>query len=241
VLSAVDTLIRAENLTALDLTGQVSLSGSQLFSASFKGLGAKPVGRIFDFKEAPLSSLPKDTALPLSVSRSGRGTLYYTASLRYAIPSEIQSFRDEGLGVFMTLYDADTGREVTNTALVSGKTYRARIRVSSGRDRTYVALRVPIPSGAEILDAAFAVTATYPEAGRQEPEEYGGQSWVSHQAIMDNEVQYFWDFFRKGESTVQFLFRTARRGVYPTPPVQAECMYEPEIFGRSQGLLYTIE
>jgi uncharacterized protein YfaS (alpha-2-macroglobulin family) len=58
---------------------------------------------------------------------------------------------------------------------------------------------------------------------------------------MDNEIQYFWDRFYKGESTVSFLFRTARRGVYPTPPAQAECMYEPEIFGRSQGLLYTIE
>ncbi|MDR1374571.1 MAG: hypothetical protein LBJ24_06340 [Treponema sp.] len=241
VLSAVDTLIRMENLTALDLTGQVSLSGNDLFSASFKGLGAKPVGRTFDFKEVPLASLARDTALPLSVSRSGRGSLYYTASLRYAIPPELLFFRDEGLGVFMTLYDADTGREVSGTALVSGKTYRARLRLSSGRDRTYVALRVPIPSGAEILDAAFAVTAAYPEANNRERETYGGQSWVSHQTILDNEVQYFWDNFRKGESTVQFLFRTARRGVYPTPPVQAECMYEPEIFGRSQGLLYTIE
>ncbi|MDR2184425.1 MAG: alpha-2-macroglobulin [Treponema sp.] len=241
VLSAVDTLIRAENLTALDLTGQVSLSGNQLFSASFKGLGAKPVGKTFNFKEAPLASLARDTALPLSVSRSGRGSLYYTASLRYAIPSELLSFRDEGLGVFMTLYDVDTGQELTGTALVSGKTYRARLRVSSGRDRTYVAMRVPIPSGAEILDAAFAVTAAYPEADDQEPEQYGSRSWVSYQTILDNEVQYFWDNFRKGESTVQFLFRTARRGVYPTPPVQVECMYEPEIFGRSRGLLYTIE
>jgi alpha-2-macroglobulin len=58
---------------------------------------------------------------------------------------------------------------------------------------------------------------------------------------MDNEIQYFWDQFNKGESTVSFLFRSARRGVYPTPPVQAECMYEAEIFGRSTGLLYTIE
>ncbi|MDR0998953.1 MAG: hypothetical protein LBL70_07785, partial [Treponema sp.] len=59
--------------------------------------------------------------------------------------------------------------------------------------------------------------------------------------IMDNEIQYFWDSFGKGETTVNFLFRGVRRGVYPTPPVQAECMYEAEIFGRSPGLIYTIE
>jgi uncharacterized protein YfaS (alpha-2-macroglobulin family) len=239
VLSAVDALIRAEIPQDLDLTGRASLSGNGLFSASFKGLGAKPETRTFDFKQVPLASLPRDSALPLRISRSGRGTLYYTASLSYAIPAELQSFRDEGLGVFMSLYDVDTGKELSGTALVSGRIYRARLRVSSGRDRAYVALRVPIPSGAEILDAAFATTATYPEM-EDDPASVN-VSWVSHQTILDNEVQYFWDHFNKGESTVQFLFRAARRGVYPTPPVQGECMYEPEIFGRSQGLLYTIE
>jgi hypothetical protein len=40
---------------------------------------------------------------------------------------------------------------------------------------------------------------------------------------------------------VSFLFRAVRKGVYPTPPVQAECRDEAEIFGRSQGLIYTIK
>jgi uncharacterized protein YfaS (alpha-2-macroglobulin family) len=243
VLSAVDALIRSENLAATDLTGTASLSGNRLLTASFKGLAAKPSGKRFDFKEAPLSGLPRDSALPLTISRTGRGTLYYTASLSYAIPPELQSFRDEGLGVFITLYDMDTGQEVPHTggpaALVSGKTYRASVRVSSGRDRTYVALRVPVPSGAEILDAGFVTTASYRDT---EPDDTARpRSWISHQAIFDNEIQYFWDSFSKGESTVRFLFRTTRRGVYPTPPVQAECMYEEEIFGRSPGVLYTIE
>jgi uncharacterized protein YfaS (alpha-2-macroglobulin family) len=78
-------------------------------------------------------------------------------------------------------------------------------------------------------------------AGGNETETGQRNSRVSHQVIMDNEIQYFWDWFNKGETTISFLFRTTRRGVYPTPPVQAECMYEPEIFGRSRGLLYTIE
>ncbi|MDR0539775.1 MAG: hypothetical protein LBG74_04635 [Spirochaetaceae bacterium] len=37
------------------------------------------------------------------------------------------------------------------------------------------------------------------------------------------------------------MFRAARRGVYPTPPAAAECMYEPEIFGRTAGTLWMIE
>jgi uncharacterized protein YfaS (alpha-2-macroglobulin family) len=240
VLSAVDALIRAENLGALDLEASVSLGGRGILEGSFRGLGAKPLGGTFDFREFPLAGLARDSTLPLVINRNGKGNLYYTASLTYAVPSELQSFRDEGIGVFLSIYDVDTGEEVDGTALKSGKTYRARARVSSSRDRTWLALRLPVPSGAEILDAAFVTTASYGD--RQEKD--GGLpagSPLSHQVIMDNEIQYFWDWFDKGESTVSFLFRGVRRGVYPTPPAQAECMYEPEIFGRSPGLIYTIE
>jgi uncharacterized protein YfaS (alpha-2-macroglobulin family) len=224
------------------VSGTVSLAGTELLNGAFKGLGAKPVTKTFDFSDPVLAGLARDRLQALEFTRRGTGNIYYTASLRYAIPSELQSFRDEGLGVYLSIYDVNTGEEINSVALQSGKTYRAVARVSSSRDRTYLALRVPVPSGAEILDTAFVTTASYSER-----DDSGGSnttsrgSWLSHQYIMDNEIQYFWNRFNKGETTVSFLFRTARRGVYPTPPAQAECMYESEIFGRTRGLIYTIE
>ncbi|MDR1142939.1 MAG: alpha-2-macroglobulin [Spirochaetaceae bacterium] len=245
VLSAVDALIRTDKLDQVNVSGTISLEGNELFKDSYRGLGAKPSGKSFDFKGTPLAAMGRDTALPLDINRSGQGALYYTASLRYAIPAEIQSFRDEGLGVFVTLTDADTGKEVSGAALQSGKTYRARVTLSSGRDRTYVALRVPLPSGAEILDTTFVTTARYSEPEETGDYDYDRGYWnprqPSNMTIMDNEIRYFWDSFDKGEVTTSFLFRASRRGVYPTPPPQAECMYEGEIFGRGRGLLYTIE
>jgi len=242
VLCAVDALIRAEDLANLDAVGAVSLAGTELLQGSFKGIGAQPVTGTVDFNSQAMASLARDVLQTLDFTRSGRGNVYYTASLRYAIPSELQSFRDEGLGVFLSIYDISTGEEINTAALQSGKTYRARVRVSSTRDRAYLALRVPVPSGAEILDAAFVTTSSYEDSGGSDGNEQArGGSYLSHQAIMDNEIQYFWNHFNRGESTVSFLFRTARRGVYPTPPAQAECMYEPEVFGRSRGLIYTIE
>ncbi|MDR0313515.1 MAG: alpha-2-macroglobulin [Treponema sp.] len=242
VLSAVDALIRAENLVNLDAVGTVSLAGTELLSGTFRGLGAKAVTGTYDFRDPVLANLARDRLQSLDFTRRGNGNIYYTASLSYAIPSELLTFRDEGLGVFLTIYDVNTGQEVSGTSLVSGRTYRGVVRVSSGRDRTYVALRVPVPSGAEILDAAFVTTASYSDVGGAAGNNaVRNSSRLSHRVIMDNEVQFFWDQFYKGESTVSFLFRAVRRGVYPTPPVQAECMYEEEIFGRSQGLIYTIE
>ena len=242
VLSAVDALIRAENLANTDVSAKVTLAGTELLSAAFRGLGAKAASLTLDFTDPLIENLTRDRLQSLEFTRQGTGNIYYTASLRYAIPSELQFFRDEGLGVTLSIYDIDTGEEIKDTALKSGKTYRGRVRVSSGRDRTYLALRVPVPSGAEILDAAFVTTATYGDrGGTAGDEEQRSGSRLSHQIIMDNEIQFFWDQFNKGESTVSFLFRSVRRGVYPTPPVQAECMYEAEVFGRSRGLIYTIE
>ncbi|MDR0501971.1 MAG: alpha-2-macroglobulin [Treponema sp.] len=242
ILSAVDALIRAENLADINVRAQVMLGAAQLLEGTFMGLGAKPVTKSFDFSDSSIKNIPRDRLQQLDFTRRGTGNIYYTASLRYAVPSELQFFRDEGIGVFLSIHDVNTGAEIKNTALQSGKTYRAKVRVSSSRDRTYLALRAPVPSGAEILDMAFVTTASYEETGGESgADEVQNSSYLSYQAIMDNEVQYFWDRFYRGESTVSFLFRTARRGVYPTPPVQAECMYESEIFGRSKGLIYTIE
>ncbi|MDR1445599.1 MAG: alpha-2-macroglobulin, partial [Treponema sp.] len=241
VLSAVDALIRSENLASTDLEASSRIGGAELLSGAFKGLAALPKSGSFDFRTSPLNSLQRDALIPLEFERRGNGNLYYSASLSYALPPELQGFRDEGFGVFMSIRNLE-GEEISGTALESGKTYRARVRLSSSHDRNYVALRIPIPSGAEILDPGMVSTPRYEESKDSERGLEGRRgAWLSNKVILDNEIQYFWDSFAKGESTVEFLFRTPRRGVYPTPPVQAECMYEAEIFGRSRGLLYTIE
>lgn len=272
VFEAMHTVIKQNNLDAVDLTAVAELQGSNFVQGTFKGAAAKPVTEKKLFSDPQLATIPKDTDLSLSFTKNGTGELYYTASLRYALPEEMQSARDEGLGVFMSLYDNATGEEITAAdgstiiELESGKVYRAVIKLSSSRDRTYVAMRAPVPSGAEILDATFVTTgdalgaADFTDDGDFYEYEnasgygsyssdyddysgyyYGGSHWMSNQAIYDNEVQFFWDSFGRGETTAEFKFRAVRRGVFPTPSVNAECMYEPEIFGRTEGVLYTIK
>ncbi|GHV20296.1 hypothetical protein FACS189494_03780 [Spirochaetia bacterium] len=243
VLSAVDALIRADNIEKTNLTSNVSLNGTELFNGSFSGLAAKVQTQTFDISAFPIAGMQRDKSLPLVFSKKGAGNIYWTSSLTYALPPELQSVRDEGIGVALQILELDD-TEIKDSVLESGKMYRAKVRLASSRDRNYLALRVPIPSGAEILDAAFVTTTAHAtDGGRDENEKdgyYNGRH-VSNQFIFDNEVQYFWDYFEKGETTVQFLFRAARRGVFPTPPLQAECMYEEEIFGRTAGTLYTIK
>jgi uncharacterized protein YfaS (alpha-2-macroglobulin family) len=104
-----------------------------------------------------------------------------------------------------------------------------------------VALRAPVPSGAEIVDAAFVTSSTVPPKENENERE----DWRYYQPppvrfIMDDEAVFHWDFFPAGKKEVEFRFRAVMSGIYPTPPAQAECMYEEEIFGRGAGELYRI-
>lgn len=222
---------------SVDFSATVDISDINLVFASFSDRNEPGVEKLFNFVETPLNNLKRDTGLPLSIEKIGSGTLFYTAALKYALPSEILGYRDEGIGLYSTVTDLD-GRIVSSEKLIAGKTYIQKIVVSSHRDREYLSVRVPVPSGARILDASFITTAAY-----REIETSSENYWYNppRKEILDNEVQYFFDNFESGKREVEFYFRAVRPGVYPTPPVQADCMYEPEIFGRTAGGLVIID
>jgi uncharacterized protein YfaS (alpha-2-macroglobulin family) len=223
----------------------VSFGGASLLNVEFNNYGGVPVSYNGSFTDQPIFDLPRDTLLPLRIERTGQGRIYYTVSLRYGIPVELAGARDEGLGVFVETLDSD-GNTVNDGKLKPGRTYTRRITVSSSRDRTFVALRAPVPSGAEIVDAGFITSSTVPPAIQNETETTDiDYRYIDYNRpvrfIMDDEVRFHWDFFRAGKQQTEFRFRAVMPGVYPTPPTSAECMYEDEIFGRSAGELIRIE
>jgi uncharacterized protein YfaS (alpha-2-macroglobulin family) len=221
---------------------RVSLGAEPLLDAEFRSYGGSPASRVAAFAGPPLSALRRDTLLPLRIERQGTGRLYFTASLKYGIPAELAGPRDEGLGVFAETFDSE-GRPVRDGRLIPGKTYTRRLTLSSSRDRTYVALRAPVPSGAEIVDAAFVTSSTVPPPAEEPDTDYGDLDWRAgppRRFVLDDEIRFHWDFFPAGKREVEFRFRAVMPGVYPTPPASAECMYEAEIFGRAGGELIRI-
>jgi uncharacterized protein YfaS (alpha-2-macroglobulin family) len=231
------------DLGAVDFVSTVSLGGALLKEAAFRGYGGTPISQSWNLTEAPVGDLERDVLLPLGIAREGAGRLYYNASLRYGIPAELAAPRDDGISVFAETFDSE-GNRVTSGKLLAGSTYVRRVTVSTSRDRAWLALRAPVPSGAEIIDAAFVTSATAPP-GENTDTAAGGNGWIHRDAppvrfILDDEIRFHWDMFNAGKQEVEFRFRAVMPGVYPTPPPEAECMYEEEIFGRGAGELVQI-
>ena len=183
----------------------------------------------------PLDATPKGQEIPLAFKKNGTGSLFYSASMKYALPAAKQTARDEGISLFTQIIDVKTGTPVVDGKLQAGRLYREKVFVSTTKARTFVAVRAPVPAGCEIINAAFATTARAPAASSDDADEdvwLRDDGGLSYQGIYDSEVQYFWNVFPRGNASVDFLFRAVRKGSYGVPSATAECMYEEDIFGR---------
>lgn len=251
VLEAVAAYIKANNLENLNFYAEATLDGKPLVEGEFKGAASKPAEKTLEINQLFEQGFKPEKELPLKISKDGVGNLFYTVSMKYPIPAEEQEARDEGISVFVDIVDVKTGQIVADKKLKAGSIYKAKVTISTTKDRTFVAARIPIPSGSEVLNAVFATTEQFvgTSSNQESESEYLGD-WayyydeynfgLSSQDIYDNEVQYFWDVFRKGRQQVEFMFRAVRNGQFNVPSATAECMYEPEIFGRSNGGVFVI-
>jgi hypothetical protein len=241
IIQALYFLDRATGQEEPDFTARVRVNERELAETRFRGKASSRAFSRFDCSKPPLKSLERDSMHRLIFEKHGAGTLYYTTTFRYALPSEIIGPRDQGFGI-VSSYETLEGEKIQDNVLTAGTTYRARIVLSSHRGRSFVALRVPVISGCDVLNSAFVTTPRYTEY-REETQTSllrAGSGPQRLQRILDNEVRYFWNEFPAGKQEVTFLFRATSSGVYPTPPVTAECMYEPEVFGRTAGRLYFV-
>jgi alpha-2-macroglobulin len=264
VLIAAAEIERQESTTDTDIDVSVNLDTFELWKTEFKGANMRNQTSRYRIFEEPISKLKRDTPYPLSFNASGKGQLFYAATFLYALPAEIISARDEGLGVFRDIYDLD-GNKVKDNELKLGETYRMKVVISSSKTRYNLGLRVPVPSGCDVLNSSFVTTGSYADEGGTDNREwtregfYGDETTFSdegygywfggwwlysvrpQQRIYKNEVTYRFGMFYRGQQTIDFLFRATTPGIYPTPPAFAEVLDEPEVFGRSGGVLVRID
>ena len=213
-----------------DFTATVRLGEEALPSVRFSGISQAP--RDLQVKPEQLLELAAGTAgqpLPLEFSKLGKGRLYYSATLRYALEASGVEARDEGIGLFTEILDMQ-GNPVEES-LELGQIYRMRYVLYSSRDRDFLALRLPIPGGAEAIDGSLATSQVLP--GQEQEEKYWMYAPV--QRIYDNEVRFYYDSFYRGKREGSFLFRTTTPGTFSVPPATAQLMYEEEVFGRTGG------
>ncbi len=204
-------------------------------------LGGKPVGPV-----------------ALDVVGSGPGSAgFFFLTLRETPKTIPVDPTDRGIQVERWYEDYRTGQPVTSA--VEGDLVRVRLRVTVPAERSFVILDDPLPAGLEAIDLSLKTVGGPGGPGQSEPAEGEGAegepnaprwlfgSWDSgwwspfdHRELRDDRVIYSARALWGGSYTATYLARATTPGTFRKPQAHAEEMYNPSVYGRSDGGTFVV-
>ncbi len=256
-LMGLTELVRTKERETPDFVASLTMGSSSLMQETFKGrsmaVRAKRIG-IDELLEA--AGGQKQT---LSFKKEGPGVLYYSALLKYA-PKQLP-MKPIDAGLFVQRWFEPYSGGGQSTRFYAGDLVRVRVRVGTNQERHWAAFEVPLPAGLEPVDTTLATTARQtrsPDAEEMEGYEYESDEdqfagsayeeerqrdiWAytfwspfNHTERRDRGVVLFADHLPPGVHTASFVARATTPGKFLLKPASGQLMYEPEVFGRSEG------
>jgi uncharacterized protein YfaS (alpha-2-macroglobulin family) len=218
----------------------VSLGAGELARAPFRGRSTGTTSREIPMSEL-LAKAPAGSTQPLTFTKQGSGTLFYTARFRYASDQLFQDGLDNGFRITRSYAPyVETGTRPAATSYKAGDLIRVTLTFMLTKERRFVAVSDPLPAGVEPVESWFATTAATIGAA---PDDQGDaeSDWTAwwrrggfdRVERHDDRVQLFATRLSEGRHEFSYVVRATTAGTFRTAPARAEEMYEPEVFGRT--------
>ncbi len=178
-------------------------------------------------------------------TQTGQGQLYYSLYLRTYLPVEDVVALDRGI-VVLRQYELEGEPDKPVSSARVGDVIRVKLTVVAPNDLHYLVVEDPLPAGCEALDTSLKTTASYAREEEEVWTGYRGQYWrpywwYFHQTeLRDEKVAIFATYLSKGTYEYTYLIRASVPGRFLTMPTNAYEMYFPEVFGRSDGGVFTV-
>jgi uncharacterized protein YfaS (alpha-2-macroglobulin family) len=214
------------------------LGSGFLGQTTFKGRTMRVVEQ-----KVPMAFLQSQGRKTVTLEKQGDGKLYYRLGLRYAptslrLPPEEQGFSVEREYEQVEGKDTVVKTGANQYRMKAGKYVRVRLRIVVPSRRYFVAVDDPLPAGLEAVDLTLKTSASSALGGAAPTTIYDFYSWYalfafSHQEKRDDRVVLFSDRLPSGVYEYTYLARTTTIGQFVVPPLKAEEMYHPEVFGRN--------
>lgn len=197
---------------------------------------------------APVTDLLMDQLNRLAIGRSdGPGNLYYTTHLRLGLPVEQVSALNQGIIISRQYFDP-ADRTTPITAIEQGQTFLARLTIVAPTTLHYALIEDWLPAGLEAVDTSLLTSqqvgapSVYDEPLSVEDYFTRGWGWwyFSHVELRDEKVVISADYLPAGTYEYVYLVRAASAGQYHVIPPSAQEFYFPEVYGRGDGMLFTV-
>lgn len=260
-LLALDAYRKAQEKDAPDFDAFVFFGDKEVFRAPFHGRSTK--AKSASFTAADIMGRAGES---MAFQVKGTGRLFYEARLRYAKKELPEAPLDRGFFVRKLVRSvkpealSDALRVLPQTSATyanASDLVLVDLLVVTPDPREQVVIDDPLPAGLEPVQANFAITARdlavtgMGEEGDEDDEEAARdvdaravgstfqRSWY-HRELRDDRVLTFVDHMGAGMYHYRYLARATTPGKFVVPPTKAECMYEPETFGRTGATTFEV-
>jgi uncharacterized protein YfaS (alpha-2-macroglobulin family) len=254
-LLALDDYRRAAEAAAPSFEARVFLGDDVVGQASFLGRSVVDV---------PASIGPERLAdradRPLTFEVKGQGKLFYSAELTYALTALPDKPADEGLFVqkrVRALRPEELAAaqavlpEHSDTSAPVGDLVLVDLLLESPEPREQVVMDDPLPAGLEpidfALDTATSSLAVAPQNPADPADVHAGRDYGAfreavgmHRELHDDRVLTFLPHVDPGLYHFRYLARATTPGDFVVPPSRAECMYSPEVRGRTAATRFSV-
>ncbi|HTI37655.1 MAG TPA: MG2 domain-containing protein [Vicinamibacterales bacterium] len=237
-LEALVSYYRRYEAVVPDFTATASLGGRDLISHAFSGRSTDTISA--DVPMARLAEAGAGSSQALAFSKTGEGTLFYSARFRYAVDRLYQDGLDQGIRIERSYapYVEDGSRPAT-THFSAGDLIRVTLTLQLTKERRFVAVTDPLPAGFEPVESWFASSAASlakEQDAQEEASDWTGwwrRGGFDRVERHDDRVELFATRLSEGPHTFSYIVRATTSGTFRTAPARAEEMYEPEVFGRT--------
>lgn len=190
------------------------------------------------------STQPAEIARLAFAHDEGSGNLYYTAHLDVSLPVEQTKALDQGIVVSRGYYRLDD-LNTPVTEAKQGELLLARITIVAPGALHYLVIDDPLPAGLEALDQSLSTSpksVEVPQVYSWEDIFWRGWGWwfFRHIQLRDEKVVLSTNFLPAGTYIYTYLVRASTIGIFSTIPTTAQEFYFPEVYGRGEGSLFTV-
>ncbi len=210
--------------------------------ASFQDVKDKPVTLSRPLEESDVGTTGK-----LTMARDGDGRLYYTARLRYAA-KDIKDSVNAGMDIrreYSVKKDGKWTIAPSPLSIKRGDLVKVDLYLSIPTARNFVVVNDPLPGGLETVNRDLA-TASKNDADQSLFDESGGSYWYKftdwkeyastrwsfyHQELRHDSARFYSDWLEPGNYHLSYTAQAVATGTFDAPPVKAEEMYDPDVYG----------
>jgi uncharacterized protein YfaS (alpha-2-macroglobulin family) len=180
---------------------------------------------------------------------AGDGRLYYTMHLNSFVSAENIGPANHGLTVQRTYYDAacDPQEETCEpiSEIATGQRVRVELTIIAPNDLLYAVVEDPLPAGAEGIDpglntSSAADSGDVERTDQENPFSYWGWWYFNRIEYRDEKVVFLSDFLPAGTYQYTYFLEPTIPGTYQVMPAIGYQDFFPEVFGRSEGMLFEI-